>query len=695
MTLFFKRHSSLFNKILIANRGEIACRIIKTCKKMGIKTVAVYSDADKHSKHVEMANECYYIGKPPSNESYLRVDKIIQACKELKVDAVHPGYGFLSEKASFVKTLEDNNITFIGPNSSAMTKMGDKIESKQIAKDAGVFTIPGFEGQIDSLDQALKVANTIKYPIMLKASAGGGGKGMRICWNDKDTKEFYKLTKSEALSYFGDDRLLVEKYVENPRHIEIQLIGDKHGNTLYLPERECSIQRRNQKVIEEAPSTHLDKETRRKMGEQAVLLAKNVGYHSAGTVEFLVDPKLQFYFLEMNTRLQVEHPITELITGLDLVEMMIEVAANQKLKINQKDVKINGHAIESRVYAEDPVKYLPSIGSLTRYEEPTLSILHESEGTIRADSGIREGSDISIYYDPMICKLCTWHPTRDGATDLMGKALDAYLIKGVNHNIPLLRGVIDHPNWKSGDTSTKFLPTHYPNGFEPSALTDKDLVKYLTTSASLAALRDLRDKTWLSKSADDVVVHKIPSKWTWFINLPENGAFKEPFLEVKIKNLSREGIEKHEHHFEVTFGGIKHIIKLDWVIEQDIIHVYLNNDHSILQYSDPTALGFTLQLNGMRYKTEVLDSLQFKLKQFIKEKVARDTSKLILAPMPGSVNTVNVAVGDVVVEGAEVLILEAMKMQNVLKAPMAGKIKKVNVTAGQTVAADEEMVEFE
>eukprot|EP00835_Amoeboradix_gromovi_P003581 NODE_243_length_13055_cov_0.283498.p2 type:complete len:678 gc:universal NODE_243_length_13055_cov_0.283498:12575-10542(-) len=676
---------TLFDKILVANRGEIACRVIKTCNKLGIKTVAVYSDADKHSKHVEMASECYYIGKPPSSESYLRVDRLVQACKELNVDAVHPGYGFLSEKPSFVKTLEDNKITFIGPSSKSMQLMGDKIESKKIAKDAGVFTIPGFQGEIESLEQAIVVSNSLKYPIMLKASAGGGGKGMRICWNDNDVKEFYKLTKSEALSSFGDDRLLVEKFIENPRHIEIQLIGDKYGKTLYLPERECSIQRRNQKVIEEAPSTHLDDATRTKMGEQAVMLAKNVKYHSAGTVEFLVDPKLNFYFLEMNTRLQVEHPVTELITGLDLVEMMIKVAANQKLSINQEDVKINGHAIESRVYAEDPTKYLPSIGSLTRYTEPTMSIIQEAEGIIRPDSGVREGSDISIYYDPMICKLCTWHPTRAGATDLMSKALDAYLIKGVTHNIPLLRGILDHPNWISGDISTKFLPQFYPDGFKPRTLSKGDFIKYSAVVGCLASLLNVRDLVNNQR--------RNPSEWTWYISAPENMLTNDKFVKVQVYGQAE--IRDKKHSFEIKLKGENHTIKLDWDIEQDVIHVYIGNKHSILQYSDPSALGFALQMNGMKYPVKVLTQLQHTLMKHIKEKPKRDFSKFVLAPMPGSVNVVNVKVGDTVAEGSDILILEAMKMQNVLKAVSVGKVKKVNVVAGQTVAADEELIEFE
>eukprot|EP00834_Sanchytrium_tribonematis_P005569 NODE_347_length_9026_cov_0.640641.p2 type:complete len:686 gc:universal NODE_347_length_9026_cov_0.640641:3945-1888(-) len=684
---------TLFNKILIANRGEIACRVIRTCKSLGIPTVAVYSDADKHSKHVEMANECYHIGNSPSSESYLRVDKLLKACQDLGVDAVHPGYGFLSEKPKFVKELEKNNISFIGPNSSAMTKMGDKIESKQIAKAAGVFTIPGFEGQIDTLDQAIAVANSIKYPIMLKASAGGGGKGMRICWNDKDVKEYYKLTKSEALNSFGDDRLLVEKFIENPRHIEIQLIGDKHGNTFYLPERECSIQRRNQKVVEEAPSTHLNEETRRKMGEQAVMLAKNVGYHSAGTVEFLVDPHLNFYFLEMNTRLQVEHPITELITGLDLVELMIKVAANEKLPLKQDEIKINGHAIEARVYAEDPVKYLPSIGSLTRYKEPSMEIIEETEGIIRNDSGIREGSDISIYYDPMICKLCTWHPSREGATELMGKALDSYLIKGVNHNIPLLRGIIDHEAWRSGDTSTKFLPTHYPNGFKPSPLSEEGLKFYLASSAAVSALRDLRNKTWIKN--EQFVPSGHEQAWKFYISAPENVVTNEKYIKVKVNVEDYVELDDGTFNFEIQYLGGKHSISIEWNIEQDIINIVVDEKHKILQYSEPEALGFTMQMNGMKYQTKVLSQKQFEYLQYMKEKPPRDFSKLIVAPMPGSVNTVSVKVGDVVSEGSEILILEAMKMQNVLKSQSAGKIKKVNVKPGQTVAADEELVELE
>ena len=646
----------MFNKILVANRGEIACRIIKTCRKLGIKTVAVYSDADKHSKHVSMADECYYLGSAPASESYLRIDKLVQACKDTKANAVHPGYGFLSEKPKFVKALEENQITFIGPNSYSMTQMGDKIESKAIAKAAGVFTIPGFKGQIDSLDQAITIANEIKYPIMLKASAGGGGKGMRICWNDEDTREFYPLTKSESLNAFGDDRLLVEKYIEHPRHVEIQLMGDQFGNYIYLPERECSIQRRNQKVIEEAPSTHIDKETRKRMGEQAVMLARQVKYHSAGTVEFLVDKNKQFYFLEMNTRLQVEHPITELVTNLDLVELMINVANKQKLPLAQKDVQCKGHAIEARVYAED-ANYMPSIGTLTKYVEPRPLVNATSTNLIRCDSGIEEGSAISMYYDPMICKLCTYSPTRQQSTLLMQQALSSYIIKGVHHNIELLSHIVHHPEWNSGNTTTDFLPT-YLNEQERQKLT-------ILTPTTQTLLQQVALSIQLAINKRD-----YPNSTTsnnYYVQINDN-----------VPQLVSSST-----------------IKVDWELEQPLIFINNNKSTIIMQYSDPSALGFTLIYKGQHYLIKVLTELQKTCLAYMKEKVAINNSHLVESPMPGKVVDVMVKEGDQIGEGKGLLILEAMKMQNVLKSQQSGKIKRVLVKKDQIVSADELLIEFE
>uniref|UniRef100_A0A673G8G8 Propionyl-CoA carboxylase alpha chain, mitochondrial n=1 Tax=Sinocyclocheilus rhinocerous TaxID=307959 RepID=A0A673G8G8_9TELE len=469
-----------FDKILIANRGEIACRVIKTCKKMGIKTVAVHSDVDSSAVHVKMADEAVCVGPAPTSKSYLNMDAIMNAIKQTGAQAVHPGYGFLSENKEFAKRLAEG-VTFIGPDTHAIQAMGDKIESKLIAKAAKVNTIPGFDGVVKDAEEAVKIAGEIGYPVMIKASAGGGGKGMRIAWNDEETREGFRFSSQEAASSFGDDRLLIEKFIDNPRHIEIQVLADKHGNALWLNERECSIQRRNQKVVEEAPSTFLDPDTRRAMGEQAVSLAKAVKYSSAGTVEFLVDTKKNFYFLEMNTRLQVEHPITECITGLDLVQQMILIAKGYKLQQKQSDIPINGWAIESRVYAEDPYKSfgLPSIGRLSQYQEP-LDLPN-----VRVDSGIQEGSDISIYYDPMISKLVTYGKTREEALKKMEEALDNYVIRGVTHNIPLLREIIVHPRFVSGDISTKFLPEVYPDGFKGHMLTAGERRELLATAAAL------------------------------------------------------------------------------------------------------------------------------------------------------------------------------------------------------------------
>uniref|UniRef100_A0A9J7XI31 Propionyl-CoA carboxylase alpha chain, mitochondrial n=1 Tax=Cyprinus carpio carpio TaxID=630221 RepID=A0A9J7XI31_CYPCA len=482
-----------FDKILIANRGEIACRVIKTCKKMGIKTVAVHSDVDSSAVHVKMADEAVCVGPAPTNKSYLNMDAIMNAIKQTGAQAVHPGYGFLSENKEFAKRLAAEGVSFIGPDTHAIQAMGDKIESKLIAKAAKVNTIPGYDGVVKDAEEAVKIAGEIGYPVMIKASAGGGGKGMRIAWNDEETREGFRFSSQEAASSFGDDRLLIEKFIDNPRHIEIQVLADKHGNALWLNERECSIQRRNQKVVEEAPSTFLDPDTRRAMGEQAVSLAKAVKYSSAGTVEFLVDSKKNFYFLEMNTRLQVEHPITECITGLDLVQQMIRIAMGYKLQHKQSDIPINGWAIESRVYAEDPYKSfgLPSIGRLSQYQEPLD--LHN----VRVDSGIEEGSDISIYYDPMISKLVTYGKTREEALKKMEEALDNYVIRGVTHNIPLLREIIVHPRFVSGDISTKFLPEVYPDGFKGHMLTAGERRELLATAAALYVAAQLRSQKFL------------------------------------------------------------------------------------------------------------------------------------------------------------------------------------------------------
>jgi len=499
-----KRYPKTFDKILIANRGEIARRIIRTCRKMDIKTVAIYSDADRHSMFVREADEAYRIGPPPTNQSYLVMDKIVEVVKKSGAQAVHPGYGFLSENRKFQEVLQDNDVVFIGPPGSAILAMGDKLESKKLAKASKVSTVPGFLGEIKNNEEVIKISNEIGYPVMIKASAGGGGKGMRIAYSDKEAIEGFKLSKDEALSSFGDDRILIEKYIEQPRHIEFQLLGDKHGNYVYLPERECSVQRRNQKVIEEAPSTLLDPETRHKMGSQAVSLARACGYYTTGTCEFLVDKNLGFYFLEMNTRLQVEHPITEQITGIDLVEEMIKIAAGHKLGYTQDDIKINGHAVEYRVYAEDPArKFLPSIGFLRKYHEPSK---HER---IRIDTGVEEGSEISMYYDPMISKTITWAPKRQEALDLLKTAIQEYVIQGVTENTGFGLSILNHPAFVAGKYDTSFIPKYYPNGYHGEKQTDdeKEIIAISTARLKNIHRRESATTDFDPKDLNRVYVH--------------------------------------------------------------------------------------------------------------------------------------------------------------------------------------------
>ncbi|CAG8517950.1 23316_t:CDS:10, partial [Racocetra persica] len=685
---------STFDKILIANRGEIAVRVIRTAKKMGIKTVAIYSDADARSLHVEMADEAVHVGPPPTNQSYLNIPNILQAIKSTGAQAVHPGYGFLSENSHFVKSLNEAGIVFIGPGESAMADLGDKIRSKIIAKQSGVNTIPGFDGVVRDNDHALEIARSVGYPVMLKASAGGGGKGMRIAWNDQDVIDGFKIASQESLSSFGDSRLLIERYIDNPRHIEIQVLADKFGNVLYFPERECSIQRRNQKVIEEAPSTFLDPATRKAMGEQAASLARHVGYVSAGTVEFLVDPQRNFYFLEMNTRLQVEHPITEYITGIDLVEQMIRIAADQKLSMTQEDIKFRGWAFESRVYAEDSEKYLPSIGRLSKYIEPQSSTdKHE----VRCDSGIVEGSEISIYYDPLICKLSTYGETRDEAINIMLKALDSYVIKGVTHNIPLLREVISSRRFRSGNISTKFLAEEYPGGFKGHVVKDESLHELISISAFVHAKRDLRNWSWIDGKETlfrGDLNKNAPSKWDLWITINKNKVIEPINVKVEKKNMSEE-------EFEILIPNHpKTIISAKWPLESPLINAFLLIDNQenktlIAQYVDPLPIGFRLQYAGTKFDITVHTQRQHELSQHMIEKPKQDLSKVILSPMPGSVVSVAVEAGDMVAEGTEIAVVEAMKMQNILRASRASKVKKVNVKPGDAVAAEEVIVELE
>ncbi|KAJ2576760.1 hypothetical protein GGH19_001904 [Coemansia sp. RSA 1807] len=687
-----KTTEKTFDKILIANRGEIACRVIRTAKRMGIKTVAIYSDADANSLFVQQADEAYRVGPAPTSQSYLNMDAILDAIKASGAQAVHPGYGFLSENSGFVKRLDEAGVAFIGPKEYAMAAMGDKIQSKIIAKKAGVNTIPGYDGVVRDAEHAVEIAADIGYPVMLKASAGGGGKGMRIARTAHEVREGFKLASDEAQSSFGDNRILVERFIEEPRHIEIQIIADNNGNILWLPERECSIQRRNQKVIEEAPSTHLDAQTRRKMGEQAVALARNVGYNSAGTVEFLVDKQRNFYFLEMNTRLQVEHPITEYITGFDLVEEMIRSASGLELTTtDQSKVEINGWAIESRVYAEDPEKYLPSIGTLSKYVEPRS---WKTENDVRCDSGINEGSEISMYYDPMICKLSTHGPTRADAIATMNHALDQYLIKGVTHNIPLLRDVVSSSDFASGRITTAFLDDHYPHGFKGHKLTSETAEQLATASAALQFIRQARESYThvASRSASYVLllpqlqpdgVHKLEARVT---------------LTLDSETVSLQGANTFTVSTEFTNGEYApttNTLKVVWDVDMPFVEIKHASGDLTVQFLDPLPLGFRVQFLGTKFDIDVLLPRQRELMRFMKERERLDTSKLVLSPMPGTIVSVAVKPGDVVAEGAEVAVVEAMKMQNVLRAPRAGTVKAVHVQPGSTVSGDDIMVELE
>ena len=665
-----------FQKILIANRGEIACRVIASAQKMGIATVAVYSDADRNAEHVKMADEAVHIGPPPANQSYLLADRIIAACKETGAQAVHPGYGFLSERASFCEALEKEGITFIGPKPRAIEAMGDKITSKKIAADAGVSTVPGFMGLIEDADHAVKISTEIGYPVMIKASAGGGGKGMRIAWNDAEAREGFDRSKSEAASSFGDDRIFIEKFVEEPRHIEIQVLADAHGNCLWLNERECSIQRRNQKVVEEAPSPFLDPETRKAMGEQAVALAKAVGYTSAGTVEFIVDGEKNFYFLEMNTRLQVEHPVTELITGIDLVEQMIRIANGEPLSITQDDVGINGWAIENRLYAEDPYRgFLPSIGRLTRYRPPAEGAL--GEGIVRNDTGVFEGGEISMYYDPMIAKLCTWAPTREAAIEVMRNALDSFEVEGIGHNLPFVAAVMDHERFITGNITTAFIAEEYPDGFQGVTLSDDKLRDIAAASAAMNRVAEIR-RARISGTLDNHE-RKVGTEWTVTLQ----GASYDMTLAA-----DRQGAT-------VTFSdGASLRVEGDWTPGQTLAHMTVDGKPLVLKVGKISG-GFRIRSRGADLKVHVRTPRQAELARLMPEKLPPDTSKMLLCPMPGLIVSMNVAEGDEVQEGQALCTVEAMKMENILRAERRGVVAKINAGPGDSLAVDDVIMEFE
>uniref|UniRef100_A0A8I3PMG9 Propionyl-CoA carboxylase alpha chain, mitochondrial n=2 Tax=Canis lupus familiaris TaxID=9615 RepID=A0A8I3PMG9_CANLF len=669
-----------FDKILIANRGEIACRVIKTCKKMGIKTVAIHSDVDASSVHVKMADEAVCVGPAPTSKSYLNMDAIMEAIKKTRAQAVHPGYGFLSENKEFAKCLAAEDVVFIGPDTHAIHAMGDKIESKLLAKKAKVNTIPGFDGVVKDADEAVRIAREIGYPVMIKASAGGGGKGMRIAWDDEETRDGFRFSSQEAASSFGDDRLLIEKFIDNPRHIEIQVLGDKHGNALWLNERECSIQRRNQKVVEEAPSIFLDSKTRRAMGEQAVALAKAVKYSSAGTVEFLVDSKKNFYFLEMNTRLQVEHPVTECITGLDLVQEMIRVAKGYPLRHRQADIPINGWAVECRVYAEDPYKSfgLPSIGRLSQYQEP----IHLPG--VRVDSGIQPGSDISIYYDPMISKLITYGSDRTEALKRMEDALDNYVIRGVTHNIALLREVIINSRFIEGDISTKFLSDVYPDGFKGHKLTENERNQLLAIASSLFVAFQLRAQHFQEHENSRVPIIK-PQVANWELSIKLHD-------EVHTVIASNSGPTT----FSVEVDGSKLNVTSTWNLASPLLSVSVDGIQRTIQCLSREAGGnMSIQFLGTVYQVHILTKLAAELNRYMLEKMAEDTSSILRSPMPGVVVAISVKPGDMVAEGQEICVIEAMKMQNSMTAGKTGKVKSVHCKAGDTVGEGDLLVELE
>ncbi|MEP1610954.1 MAG: acetyl/propionyl/methylcrotonyl-CoA carboxylase subunit alpha [Roseobacter sp.] len=681
----------MFNKILIANRGEIACRVIKTARKMGITTVAIYSDADRQALHVQMADEAIHIGPPPANQSYIVIDKVMEAIKASGAQAVHPGYGFLSENAKFAETLDSAGVAFVGPPVGAIEKMGDKITSKKIAQEAGVSTVPGYMGLIENADEAVKISNEVGYPVMIKASAGGGGKGMRIAWNDQEAREGFQSSKNEAANSFGDDRIFIEKFVTQPRHIEIQVLCDTHGNGIYLGERECSIQRRNQKVVEEAPSPFLDEDTRKAMGEQAVALAQAVGYASAGTVEFIVDGAKNFYFLEMNTRLQVEHPVTELITGVDLVEQMIRVAGGEKLSITQEDVTLTGWAIENRLYAEDPYRgFLPSIGRLTRYRPPAEvaagPLLEQGtwqgdapagEMAVRNDTGVYEGGEISMYYDPMIAKLCTWAPTRAEAIEAMRVALDSFEVEGIGHNLPFLSAVMDHPKFVSGNITTAFIEEEYPDGFEGVELAQDELRRIAAACAAMHRVAEIR-RARVSGRMDNHE-RKVGTQW--------NTRLQGQAFDLEIEADQTGATVFFDDGTSLRVSGA-------WTPGDQLAQMTVGDAPLVLKVGKISG-GFNIRTRGAELKVHVRTPRQAELALKMPEKLPPDTSKMLLCPMPGLVVKLDVSVGEEVQDGQALCTIEAMKMENILRAERKGVVAKINAGAGDSLAVDDVIMEFE
>jgi propionyl-CoA carboxylase alpha chain len=670
----------MFKKILIANRGEIACRVIRTARRMGIKTVAVYSDADARAPHVKMADEAVRLGPPPASESYLKAELIVAACKETGAQAVHPGYGFLSERTSFAEALKNAGIAFIGPPPNAIAAMGDKIESKKLAKEAGVNVVPGYLGDIATTDDAVKIASEIGYPVMMKASAGGGGKGMRLAWHETDVREGFESVKREGLNSFGDDRVFIEKFIEQPRHIEIQLLGDQHGNILYLNERECSIQRRHQKVVEEAPSPFVTPEMRKAMGEQAVALARAVGYYSAGTVELIVsgaDPTgKSFYFLEMNTRLQVEHPVTEEITGLDLVEQMIRVAAGEKLAFTQDQIDINGWAVETRVYAEDPYRsFLPSTGRLVRYRPSTE--VREKDRVVRVDDGVQDGGEVSMFYDPMIAKLITWAPTREGAIDAQVDALDQFVIDGINDNVDFLSALMQHPRYRSGNITTGFIAEEYPEGFEGAPADDQLIADLVVIAGMVSVITDER-----AAEISDQLGGPLHFPCERCVGIDSGGEHR-----VRIKPYKGGTLALLDGEGPIDIVG-------RWTPGQRLLTVLVDGRERIVQVRR-IGRNWEIQTRGASHKVQVLPLHVAELSKHMIEKPAPDLSRLLLAPMPGLLTKLDVAIGDKVEPGQPVAVMEAMKMENILRAPKAATVKATPAKAGDSLAVDQVIVEFE
>ena len=680
----------MFKKILIANRGEIACRVIKTARKMGIKTVAVYSDADAQALHVRMADEAVNIGPPPANQSYIVIDKIMAAVKETGAEAVHPGYGFLSENAKFAEALEAAGVAFIGPPVGAIEKMGDKITSKKIAQEANVSTVPGHMGLIEDAEEAVQISNEIGYPVMIKASAGGGGKGMRIAWDDDGAREGFQSSKNEAANSFGDDRIFIEKFVTQPRHIEIQVLCDTHGNGIYLGERECSIQRRQQKVIEEAPSPFIDEATRKAMGEQSVALAKAVDYASAGTVEFIVDGDRNFYFLEMNTRLQVEHPVTELITGVDLVEQMIRVAYGEKLAMKQSDVTLTGWAMESRLYAEDPYRgFLPSIGRLTTYRPPTevaagpLVTNGKWQGdadvgthAVRNDTGVYDGGEISMYYDPMIAKLCTWAPTRAEAIEEMRVALDSFEVEGIGHNIPFLSAVYDHEKFTSGNMTTAFIEEEFPDGFDGVDLPEDTLTTIGAAAVAMYRVCEIR-RAQISGRMDN---HERKVGQDWVVTLGDTAL--------------NAHVDADKQGATVAINGTDYRVESAWTPGQPLAKLTVNGATLVMKVAQISA-GFQVRYRGANMAVRVRTPRQAQLAKLMPVKLPADTSKMLLCPMPGLIVKLDVQVGDEVQDGQALCTVEAMKMENILRAEKKAVVTKINAAAGDSLSVDDVIMEFE